>query len=253
MGLSDSTVRRRVESGELRGRDGKSGRQEVFLPAALRRELEARVAEPLSPGHLERGKPVSTDIEGSGALHEAFCAAVDDSNAVQTEYKHEATEDCEGDQLKRYERLAGGSLMLAQQRSDELQKHSDENQEQLAHTRWQLRQVRKVAVTGWACAVGAIALGVVLSLSFGLSMNKAQAQAKASDDAVTSAKTQIDNLTRDLASAEIQRDTAMSRVPQSGEAATSSTTPLATPGSGIVVRNTGASRRGERSALVPSE
>ena len=63
MSVSDTTIRRRVESGTLRGREGKSGRQEVFLPAQLRRELESKCATPISPGHLERGKGQNTEAD----------------------------------------------------------------------------------------------------------------------------------------------------------------------------------------------
>lgn len=183
MGVSQSTVRRRVDSGELRGKVGKSGRQEVFLPVKMRRELEARHAESPAPGHLDRGKSVEEadaevvereqQLQANAALAGELAGEAADAPAPEPEPS--------GEVLKKFERLAGGSLILAQQRSDELQKHTDSAYEQLAHTRSQVRQLRKVALLGWAGCAAALVFGTVLSVTFGLGMAKAKAEARVSE------------------------------------------------------------------------
>lgn len=263
MSVSDTTIRRRVESGSLRGRVGKSGRQEVFLPAQLRRELEAKCETPISPGHLERGKgqsaqadvlatPVTTASPGPAQPDaQAAPAPKNAAAAMQAITQTPGDDELPEDQIKRYERLAGGSLMLAQQRSEELQKHTDSAHEQLAHTRWQLRQVRKAAFAGWACAASAVVLGVVLAVAFGLSMTRAQAQAQASKDAATTAELRADNLTRDLASVTLQRDTAMQQVQTPRPTSPAATTPTQV-GDRLIMPNGVVTRHDPNStALVP--
>lgn len=181
MELSQSTVRRRMESGDLRGRVGPSGRQEVFLPAKLRRELEAKAAEPCTPGHLMRGKgddqPEAVQAQTQEAVGETSPNAEHTDTPAADGAAHEALE--EGDVLKRYERLAGGSLILAQQHSDELKKHADNAYEQLAHTRSQIRQLRKFALAGWVSSAAALVFGLVLAVNASAGKHKAEAQAAA--------------------------------------------------------------------------
>ncbi len=179
MELSQSTVRRRVDNGEMRGRVGPSGRQEVFLPAKLRRELEAKATPPCAPGHLLRGKGEDEHEDSAGQTPEPVAETPTEA-AAATEASADETAQAGGDVLKRYERLAGGSLMLAQQHSDELKKHADSAYEQLAHTRSQIRQLRKFALAGWVSSAAALVFGLVLAVNASAGKHKAQAEAAAS-------------------------------------------------------------------------
>ncbi|XAL97986.1 hypothetical protein OT109_10290 [Phycisphaeraceae bacterium D3-23] len=190
MGVSQTTVRRRMEAEELRSRVGRSGRQEVFLPAKLRRALEAAQTTPCPPGHLERAKANQDDAAASagGPVNAAQAAPGGSGHSEAGSTSSDTTtHDAEPpvppgiDMVRRYERLAGGSLILAQQHSDELQKHTATAFEQLAHTRNQLREVRRVALTGWACCAAALVFGLFFSITFGVGMSRAQAAAAASE------------------------------------------------------------------------
>jgi len=190
MGVSQSTVRRRVDSEELRGRTGKSGRQEVFLPAKLRRELEATQAKPNTPGHMDRGKtPDEVDAiakEKKAAKAEKVAAqkqpapAMAEADRPSTSAAEDSAE-ADGDLLKRYERLAGGSLILAQQHSDAVNQHKDKAYEQLAHTRNQVRHLRKLALAGWGSCAAVLALLLVMTVTLGMGKARAEAAASASD------------------------------------------------------------------------
>lgn len=194
MGVSQSTVRRRVDSGEMRGKVGKSGRQEVFLPAKMRRELEAQQTAAPLPGHLDRGKSVEeADAQAVEREQQALAGTPAEEAAPEAEPEPSA------EVLKKFERLAGGSLILAQQRSDELQKHTESAYEQLAHTRSQVRQLRRVALAGWAGFAAAVVFGTVLSVTFGLGMAKAQAEAKVNRAHTEQAQQRADRMGRQRA------------------------------------------------------
>ena len=197
MGVSQSTVRRRMERGELRGRTGRSGRKEVFLPAKLRQELGQRQAQASDsgiPGHLLRGEgeepgrataektdtrgavqssaetptPTPTPAPGTGAVEKG----APDVGPGRTPHHT--------DVLKRYERLAGGSLLLAQQHTDDSKKHAAAAYEQLAHARNQVRQLRRVALAGWMSTAAAVLFGLVLTVNATAGKHKAQTDAAAS-------------------------------------------------------------------------
>ena len=189
MAVSTTTVRRRAESGDLRSRQGDAGVQEVFLPAKLRRQLELQHAQEAEHQPAEEPATLGNSDDAVTPCAESSCA--DDLTDAE-------------DQVLRYERLAGGSLMLAQQRTEELQRYADAAYEQLANTRWQLRQARKVAMTGWASCAAAVAIGLTLSLAFGLSMNRSAAQAQANADAAQSATARADKLSDQLARAKAE-------------------------------------------------
>ncbi|MEM9414563.1 MAG: hypothetical protein AAGA29_03675 [Planctomycetota bacterium] len=205
MGVSQSTVRRRMESEALRSRVGRSGRQEVFLPAKLRRALEAAQTEPCPPGHLERGKPADNEpatisSETTKPAQSAAASASTDRPAAPGTPAPQETEKPVSpgiDLVRRYERLAGGSLILAQKHSDELHKHQATAFEQLAHTRHQLRDVRRVALAGWVCCAAAVVFGLFFSITFGVGMNRAQAAAEASEAYAEQAEKQAAALERE--------------------------------------------------------
>ena len=189
MGVSQTTVRRRVDSEELRGRTGESGRQEVFLPVKLRRELEAAQAKPCPPGHRDRGKtPEEQDAEAKANKQEPKPGKTASKTpvtkaATDKQEKPTGTDPSEdgGDLVKRYERLAGGSLILAQQHSDAVTKQSAAAYEQLAHTRSQVRHLRKIALAGWASCAAVLALMLVLTVTLGMGKARAEAAASASE------------------------------------------------------------------------
>lgn len=182
MGVSQSTVRRRVDSEELRGRTGKSGRQEVFLPAKLRRELEATQAKPNTPGHMDRGKtPDEVDAIAKEKKAAKAEAAKDGKKAATLRHDAEAPPEADNDLVRRYERLAGGSLILAQQHSDAVSKQSAAAYEQLAHTRNQVRHLRKLALAGWGSCAAVLVLLLVLTVTLGMGKARAEAAASASD------------------------------------------------------------------------
>lgn len=201
MDVSQSTVRRRMESGELRGRVGPSGRQEVFLPAKLRRELEAAAQtskQAHTPGHLLRGVQVE---EADAAEADSPSSVCDAGDATEAEPSQAPGAEQDKDVLKRYERLAGGSLILAQQHSDELKKHADTAYEQLAHTRSQVRHLRKFALAGWAGCAAAVVFGLVLTVNASAGKHRAEARAASSQSQADQAQQRADELGR-LLSAE---------------------------------------------------
>lgn len=250
MGVSQSTVRRRVDAEELRGRTGKSGRQEVFLPAKLRRELEAQQATPCPPGHRERGKsPDEMDAQAKAErsakpkakedrpLSEAQ-QALAESNASPAPADDAEPEQTQADLLKRYERLAGGSLILAQQHSDAVTKQSAAAYEQLAHTRSQVRALRKVALAGWGCFAASLLIGGVLVIALGVGKAKAEAAASANQQqaqrAEHRARTMNTVLTGDIKPTDAQAqeraaDDASERAEASGDDATFEPSAGATP------------------------
>lgn len=195
-GVSTSTVRRRVEAGELKGRTGKSGRREVFVPKKLRDEHADLLAHDDVPAEALRGTGIGTEKmpskqapdENSALTHRAGddAAAPDDESADEPRVDREM--------LQRYERMAGGSLMLAEQRGKELKAHVDHAYEQLAHTRSQLRRCRKVAYVGWGAFATALALGFAVSASLGVNLGQAKTQAAAHEQATHAAEKRYQDL-----------------------------------------------------------
>lgn len=190
LSVSESTVRRRIDQGQLRGRPGKSGRQEVFVAQRLRQAacaqgaLETQVAEP------------DPQSESSTGFNDGEAALIQDTPASSSQA---AAGERPEDLVKRYERMAGGSLLLAQKRADELNQAASAAYENLAHARHQLSQVRKVALAGWGASAVLMLLGLILSLGFGISSAKAQARAQASEHAADSANRQAQVLREELA------------------------------------------------------
>jgi len=156
LSVSESTVRRRVSEGRLRGRIGKSGRQEVMIKDA----------------------------------------ATPSTNEAETPSIARAEQE---DLLRRYERLAGGSLVLAQQRADELNKAASAAYENLAHARSQMRQLRKFALAGWATCAAVLIAGFALTMGLGVSGAKAQARADAHEQASRDASERVERLRHKLA------------------------------------------------------
>lgn len=154
LSVSESTVRRRVSDGQLRGRVGESGRQEVMIKDAA-----------------------------TPSADEAQALAVAEQENL----------------LRRYERLAGGSLVLAQQRADELNKAASAAYENLAHARSQMRQLRKLALAGWATCAAVLIAGFALTLGQGVSGAKAQARADAHEQAARHASERVERLQQALA------------------------------------------------------
>lgn len=190
--VSESTVRRRIGEGQLRGRTGKSGRQEVFVPAKLRATAQT------DPSSKSTTQKVTASLATASAAPQTNADA--SSTTQQTaQDRSDAVSDSPDDQVKRYERLAGGSLMLAQKRADELAEAASVAYENLAHARQQLRQVRKVAIAGWGLGAFALVLAFVLSLAFGLDSARSQAQAQASMRDAEVATQRVADLRDDLA------------------------------------------------------
>lgn len=252
MGVSQTTVRRRMESEELRSRVGRSGRQEVFLPAKLRRELEAAQTEPCPPGHLERGK-AAEDGDAASTEVAAKCEATPAESVEEVSCGCPETGESGSDLVRRYERLAGGSLILAQQHSDELHKHQATAFEQLAHTRNQLREVRRVAMLGWACCAAALVFGLFFSITFGVGMSRAQAAADASasyaEQAEKHAAAQRRELDRALPAQGVKPAGSSAQSPDAG--ASDGVAEVPTRGPREATRR-GAAQRGQ-TASVPTE
>ncbi|MFN3166031.1 MAG: helix-turn-helix transcriptional regulator [Phycisphaeraceae bacterium] len=168
LSVSESTVRRRVSEGRLPGRIGASGRQEVRIVDAA--ATSSCAGEPRVAGEARAVAGESTS--------------------------------CDPDDLvKRYERLAGGSLVLAQQRADELNRAASAAYENLAHARSQLRQLRKLALAGWAGCVLAVLSGCAWAFALGVAGAEAQARADAHEQASQQANLCIDRLQHQLANA----------------------------------------------------
>ena len=191
LSVSESTVRRRIAEGQLRGRTGKSGRQEVFVPAKLRGqaqagfEVEVSAHDAVNEPDANLGHTRNRDTALTGTPADSFAA--------------QSSSESETDIIKRYERLAGGSLVLAQKRADELTQAASAAYENLAYARQQLRQVRKVAVAGWVVAGLAVCLAFVLSFAFGIDSARARAAAQAGQHAAEQADQQVRALQAKLA------------------------------------------------------
>lgn len=188
LSVSESTIRRRIAEGQFRGRSGKSGRQEVFIPAKLREQAQAGAEGVTHDTVTETDTRLSVSRAGDDG------SILSDAPAFVSESPSES----ESDMLKRYERLAGGSLMLAQKRADELTQAASAAYENLAHAREQLRHVRKVAVAGWAVAGLILCLAFVLSLAFGIDSARARAAAQANQDAAEQAHREAQSLRKQL-------------------------------------------------------
>lgn len=195
-GISTTTIRRRVEAGELKGRTGKSGRREVFVPKKLRDKHADMLTHDDVPAQALRGTGIGTEKmpskqapdEKSDLTHRQG----DDAAASDRESADEPLVDRE--MLQRYERMAGGSLMLAEQRGKELKAHVDHAYEQLAHTRSQLRRCRKVAYVGWGAFATAVALGFAMTASLGVNLGQAKTQAAAHEQATHAAEKRFEDL-----------------------------------------------------------
>lgn len=178
LGVSTSTVRRRVDAGEFRGRTGQSGRREVFIPKKLREQHADMLVHDAVPAQALRGTGLGTEkIAGDGyasADTEAEEAAAADQSADVAASKDDHIS--KGEMLQRYERMAGGSLMLAEQRSKEMKAHVDHAYEQLAHARNQLRRCRRFALVGWGSFAGVFLLGLILTISMGLKLSETRAE-----------------------------------------------------------------------------
>ena len=163
--VSESTVRRRIAEGQLRGRTGQSGRREVYLPAKLRGSLQRDGLSRRQAADQDSGTASSAQtavLSPPPTTHTEECVDVDRQAKPAVDDSAHELEDI----VKRYERLAGGSLMLAQQRADELTQATNAAYENLAHTRDQLRRLRRVAVAGWVTS--AVLLAMVFALSLAL-------------------------------------------------------------------------------------
>ncbi|MEM1211862.1 MAG: helix-turn-helix domain-containing protein [Planctomycetota bacterium] len=145
LGVSPATVRRRVSKGEIEGRKGESGAWELRLGDA---------------GAAEE------------AVTESAPAAVTGVGADVAGYREE---------LERYQKLAGASVMLAQRRADAAE-------EAMVRSRAVVHQLRKVAwVTGGtAAAVMVLSCGLLIGL--GAWGSSASASAEAAKQALVAAQ-----------------------------------------------------------------
>ena len=207
LSVSESTIRRRITECQLRGRTGNSGRREVFLPAKLRAQVQndpppAPVSQSEQKQKPQKRSQLQTDLSVKADHAVDVQERVASTPAVsQNDSKSQPDNE---DLVKRYERLAGGSLVLAQKRSDELTHAADAAYENLAHTRAQLRQVRKLAVVGWGTSGVALIVAFILSLSLGVSSARSQAVIDANQHALIEAAQRAQVLSEKLAQA--QRD-----------------------------------------------
>ena len=182
LGVSTSTVRRRIDDGEFRGRTGQSGRREVFIPKKLRDQHEDMLVHDAVPAQALRGTGLGTEKIAGDGYAEADAQAEEAESSDHTADAAASTGDpISGgapthEMLQRYERLAGGSLMLAEQRSKEMKAHVDHAYEQLAHARNQLRRCRRFALVGWGSFAGVFVLGLILTISMGLKLSETQAE-----------------------------------------------------------------------------
>lgn len=190
LGVSTSTVRRRIDAGEFRGRTGESGRREVFIPKKLRDQFADETCHDEVPAHALRGTGLGT----GKILDNCDQDTPESDNAVAASSETQSPADTEEERIKRYERLAGGSLMLAEQRSKEMKAHVDHAYEQLAHTRHQLRRCRRVAWAGWGAMAGVFVLGLVLSVTLGFKLSEANAQVAVQERATRQAELQHEEL-----------------------------------------------------------
>ncbi len=273
LGVSPSTVRRRIEEGKLEVRDGKGGKRVRVKPdgeasgganagAATRHEVEATepargdgdasavrptdtVAASASTGsNLSNGasadgqaaasgtaaaaaseRPGEADRGANGSAREAFGGArysplphgqvgtrpSGRPHAKLTpgellgEGKRDETAEPE-DELTRYQRLAGASVMLAQRQADEAA-------EQVAHARYQVRQLRRLCVASWAGAGALTLIATVLMISFAFGAHRASADLAAQEKITRAAQAEaqqaddeLDVVQRELAAAQARAD-----------------------------------------------
>jgi len=189
LGVSTSTVRRRIDAGEFRGRTGESGRREVFIPKKLRDQHADLLVHDEVPAQALRGTGLGTE-KLVDSCSDAAPETADNSASSRDETAGAPTHEM----LKRYEKLAGGSLMLAEQRSKELRAHVDHAYEQLAHARHQLRRCRRVAWAGWGTMAGVFVLGLALSVTLGFRLSEAKARVAVQERATRQAQLQHEQL-----------------------------------------------------------
>ncbi len=108
LGVNPSTVRRRANRGELAVRFGPSGRMEICLD--------------LDPAHAPQEREESTEPTDAAKANNPYIKALNEQDPQ--------------DEATRLQKLAGASMILAQQRADEAN-------EKLATVRFELRRSRK--------------------------------------------------------------------------------------------------------------
>lgn len=145
LGVSPATVRRRVSKGEIEGRKGESGVWEV--------RLEQRSVEGNS---VEVGAGVEGVELGGGGR----------------DYREE---------MERYQKLAGASVMLAQRRADAAE-------EAVVRSRAVVHQLRKVAWVTGGTAAAVLVLSCLLIIGLGVWGSSASAEAEANRQALVSAE-----------------------------------------------------------------
>jgi len=211
LNVSEPTVRRRAHQGKLRSRQGKSGKLEVQVktkvadkskcptasdntdthkPASNKQQQQnpwlqkyaplpnTQVGTPIDPDEKPTGLPLARK-NVAGKAHPS--ATTHDKNQpiplkpLGLSMMNRAQGD--DDDLTRFQRMAGASLMLAQNQVNEAN-------EKLAIVRHELHRSRKV--TRWAVAAATLAMAICLFTLAGRGGNALNVQAQTSE-AVTQA------------------------------------------------------------------
>ncbi|MEX2543632.1 MAG: hypothetical protein WD316_00750 [Phycisphaeraceae bacterium] len=187
LGVSERTIRRRVQRQMLEARPGEAGRVEVCvpLPDAASVDLDAPpggtdhpAAEPPAGFIAKAGRysplpasarPAQDDRRQAASASSSHDAATtEDVDAASQQQQQgdwpsyrpgklmgDADADAPEDAVKRFQRLAGASMMLAQ-------RHADDAHEQVVLARGEIVRLRKVCQYACAAAAGLAIVGVFL-------------------------------------------------------------------------------------------
>lgn len=191
LGVSEQTVRRRAHQGKLRSRQGSSGRLQVRVKANTAPCDKQRAQNPWLQQYAplpaaEVGTPIDPNEKPSGlplARRPLSASSTSSSSAttatpIPLKPLGLSMLNCHAndeDDLTRFQRMAGASLMLAQNQVNEAN-------EKLAIVRHELHRSRKV--TRWAVAGATLAMVICLFTLAGRGGNAASVQAQASEAAV---------------------------------------------------------------------
>lgn len=150
LGVSPTTVRRRAKNGQLEQREGPN--QKIQFAVTLAQPAQNEKAAPSRASKTKSSAKPQAKPETGSAMPDAFLKQHQPEKFTSATTKDE--------DVSRYQKLAGASVMLAQKRADDAH-------ELLVHTRAQVLSLRRLVWASWGFAAGMALVCVVAMLHFG--------------------------------------------------------------------------------------
>ena len=198
LGISADTVRRRARRGMLDSRK-KAGRMQVRIPVPGEDQPDSLAATQSNSDNdtTQSAATEATQPESATGAQaaESQDAAVNENSTQQRFtpgdlFKPPDSGEPE-DELRRYQRLAGASVILAQRQADTAS-------EQVVLARSELNRLRRICLTSWAGGAVALGLCLLVILILGVRASSANAQLAVQQQRVSEARHEVQRLGQSL-------------------------------------------------------